>query len=56
MLYKATISFCGIVNATKDEIIEIKDRAIAEDLKEAGYIVPADKNEVKNDENDGDNT
>lgn len=37
-MYKALRSFSGLVNMTKNEIKEIKDKAIAEDLLRAGYI------------------
>lgn len=40
--YQATISFCGLVDMTKDEVREFdkrKHRAVINDLLKAGYIV-----------------
>lgn len=37
-MYKALVSFSGLVTATKDQEIEIKDKYIIKDLLQAGYI------------------
>lgn len=37
-MYKALVSFSGLVTATKGQEIEIKDEYIIKDLKQAGYI------------------
>ena len=37
-MYRALIGFSGLINMRKDEIREIKDKAIIEDLLKAGYI------------------
>ncbi len=37
-MYKALISFVGIINATIGETLEIKDETVAKDLLKAGYI------------------
>ena len=37
-MYKAKISFSGLINMRKDEEREIKDKAIIKDLLKAGYI------------------
>lgn len=37
-MYKALRSFVGTISAGKSQIIEIKDKAVAEDLLKAGYI------------------
>lgn len=37
-MYKALVSFCGVVSMAKDETREIPDKNIAKDLLEAGYI------------------
>lgn len=42
MLYKATISFSGVVSMTIGEVGEISDLAIVKDLMNAGYIVPVE--------------
>lgn len=42
--YQATISFCGLVDMTKDEVREFdkrKHKAVINDLVNAGYIVEA---------------
>ena len=36
-MYKALVSFSGLVTATKDQEIEIKDKYIIKDLLQAGY-------------------
>lgn len=42
MLYRALISFSGVVSMAMDEIREINDESIAKDLLRAGYIEPAE--------------
>ena len=42
MKYRATRSFCGLVTMSKDQVKEIKDKAIVNDLLNAGYIVKVD--------------
>ena len=37
-MYKALRSFVGTISAGKSQIIDIKDKAVAEDLLKAGYI------------------
>jgi len=37
-MYKALISFSGIISMTADEVKEITDKEIVKDLLEAGYI------------------
>lgn len=39
-MYKALISFSGIVSMTMGEVREISDLSIVKDLTEAGYIEP----------------
>lgn len=44
MMYKALVSFSGVVSASQDSIIEISDAEIANDLLNAGYIEEQDEN------------
>lgn len=37
-MYKALISFSGLVSMTVGEVREISDKSIVKDLLEAGYI------------------
>jgi hypothetical protein len=37
-MYRAKISFSGIISMRKDEVKEIKDKNIVKDLLNAGYI------------------
>lgn len=37
-MFKALVSFGGIISMSKDEIREINDKNIAKDLLDAGYI------------------
>lgn len=37
-MYKAKIGFSGIISMKKGEVKEIKDKKIAKDLLNAGYI------------------
>lgn len=39
MLYKATVSFCGVESMTKDEVRELTDPVIVNDLLNAGHII-----------------
>ena len=41
--YIALRSFSGSMSVAKGEIIEIKDKAIIDDLTKAGYIAPIDE-------------
>lgn len=49
MKYRAVVSFSGAVSMAEGEIAEIADKAVSEDLLNAGYIVAAEerKNESK---------
>ena len=49
MMYKAIVSFSGIVSMAEGDIAEIADKAVSEDLLNAGYIeaVEETKNESK---------
>ena len=38
MRYKALISFSGIVSMAEGEVREISDKALIDDLTDAGYI------------------
>ena len=40
MLYKATVSFSGVVSMAMGEVREISDSSIADDLLRAGHIIP----------------
>lgn len=52
MKFRALVSFCGVVTMGKGEIAEITDKAIYEDLLQAGYIEKVEtKKRVKSDEN-----
>ena len=46
-MYKATIGFSGLINMTKGEVREIKDKKLIEDLLKAGYIEPAGEKKVQ---------
>lgn len=43
MMYKALISFTGLVSMNKDEVGAIPDPSIAKDLLKAGYIEVIDE-------------
>lgn len=50
MLYLATVSFSGQITMTKGKIAEISDPSLVSDLLKAGYIIPyeaTDKKEEK---------
>ena len=38
-MYKAVKGFSGLVTMRKNEVKEIKDKAIVKDLLKAGYII-----------------
>ncbi len=38
MLYKALISFCGLISMAEGEVREISDSSIAKDLLKARYV------------------
>lgn len=50
-MYKALKSFSGLVNMTKGEIKDLKDKNIIKDLLNAGYIEEV-KEETKNIKNE----
>ena len=37
-MYKAKVGFSGLISMRKNEVREIKDKAIVKDLLKAGYI------------------
>lgn len=37
-MYKALVSFSGLITMKKNEVKEIKDKALVKDLLKAGYI------------------
>ena len=43
MKYKALIGFSGLISMGKGEVGEIKDKSLATDLVNAGYIEPVEK-------------
>lgn len=43
MLYKATVSFSGVISWNKGKVGEISDQALVDDLLNAGYIIPFEK-------------
>lgn len=47
MLYKALISFSGILSMAKDEVREISDSSLVSDLLKAGYIMEMKADESK---------
>lgn len=40
MLYKALVSFSGLISMSGGEVKEITDSTIFDDLLKAGYIIP----------------
>jgi hypothetical protein len=40
MLYKATVSFSGVISWSKGQVGEISDQTLVDDLINAGYIIP----------------
>lgn len=51
MMYKALISFTGLVSMAKGDVREISDISLANDLLKAGYIEEA-KQDKPNDESE----
>ena len=50
MIYKAKVSFAGMISMAEGEVREISDSSLAEDLLHAGYIeeiVSETKEEIK---------
>lgn len=47
MLYKALVSFSGVVSMAMGDIKEIKDESIANDLLKSGYIEEVRETKVK---------
>ena len=47
MMYKALISFTGIVSMTKGEVREISDLAIANDLLKVKYVEEVKEKKAK---------
>lgn len=46
-MYRALRSFTGLVTMAKNEVKAIEDKAVAEDLLRAGYIVEEGKSASK---------
>lgn len=49
-MYKALISFSGLISMTKGQVREIKDKAIIKDLLKAGYIEEVKSTKKKKEE------
>lgn len=47
MLYKALISFTGLISMAEGDVREISDVALAKDLVDAKYIEEVEKKETK---------
>lgn len=47
MRYLATTSFSGIISMRKGEVREISDSSLVEDLTKAGYIIPFEATDKK---------
>lgn len=47
MLYLATTSFSGQINMAKGKIGEIPDQSLADDLLKAGYVIPYESTDKK---------
>ena len=45
MLYKALVSFSGLISMAMDEVREISDQSIVDDLLKAKYIEPVEAEE-----------
>lgn len=43
MKVKALTSFTGVLSMTANEVREISDEAVLEDLVEAGFVIPVEK-------------
>ena len=39
MLYKATVSFSGVISMSGGEVRELSDQAVIDDLLKAGHII-----------------
>lgn len=52
MLYLATVSFSGQITMTKGKIAEISDPSLVSDLLNAGYIIPYEATDKKEDATD----
>lgn len=46
-MYKALVSFTGLITMRKNEVKEIKDKKIVKDLLKAGYIVEVKPEKTK---------
>lgn len=51
MLYKAKVSFSGKVSMAIGDVLDIKDKEVATDLLNAGYIEKATKKGVADEHN-----
>lgn len=49
MAYMATVSFSGQITMTKGKVREISDQSLANDLLNAGYIIPYEATDKKDD-------
>jgi hypothetical protein len=47
MRYMATVSFSGQITMTKGKIAEISDPSLVSDLLKAGYIIPYEATDKK---------
>lgn len=47
MMYKANVSFCGLVNMAKGQVKEIDDPKVTSSLLSAGYISEAKASKVE---------
>ena len=47
MMYKANVSFCGLVNMARGQVKEIDDPKVASSLLKAGYISEAKASKVE---------
>lgn len=47
-MYRAKISFSGLISMRKNEVREIKDKKIVKDLLNAGYIEEVKPEKSKN--------
>ena len=47
MKYRALVSFSGLVSMRKNEVKDIRDKAIVTDLIRAGYVEPIEKQKKK---------
>lgn len=49
-MYKALVSFSGLISMSKGQVKEIKDKEIIKDLLKAGYIEEVKTTKKKKDE------